>query len=121
MKKYRFIINSNLPREVRFAIVSCELSVKHPHRTKHLSFMSWLTDRLTEWGRTDIGRAYWEKSDHDFNVGDLSNCCDDPTLVALLERHGCRALDVETIMYDDVEIYWSYDTRIMRDPGDPDV
>lgn len=119
--KYRFIINGNLPREVRFAIVSCELNDDHPYVVGKQSIVSWLTDRLTEWGRTDAGRAEWERSSHDFNVGDLSSCCDDPTLVALLERHGCRELDVETIMYDDVEIYWSYDTRIMRDPGDSDV
>jgi hypothetical protein len=46
----------------------------------------------------------------DFNVGDLSNCDSDPTLIPYLQAEGLTFLDVNCFSYDGPAYGWEYDT-----------
>jgi hypothetical protein len=66
---------------------------------------------VSRWvANTPEGMAALEDSDKDFNVGDLSNCDSDPTLIPYLQAEGLTFLDVNCFSYDGPAYGWEYDT-----------
>jgi len=70
---------------------------------------------VTEWVRTtEAGRIEYENSSEDLNLGDLSNCDDDPALVALLTANGITHFDVEVYSDSDYPGIWTYDSQLVE-------
>jgi hypothetical protein len=76
-----------------------------------------LRSALTQWRETAGGRAAWQESCGDFNIGDLSDApYEREPLRDILVRHGITYLNVET--YCDCEPVWgwNFDTALMEEP-----
>jgi len=100
--------------ETTFAVVSCNRS-KRVGSSRQL--FRQLTLAVTNWvNRTETGRAAWESSSCDYNVGDLSTDLGEPTLLARLRARGITALEVEIYSDDDVYDSWTYDTVLVEEP-----
>lgn len=64
---------------------------------------------------TGEGRAAWEESSEDFNVGDLANALGDARLEESLRLHGIAALTVETHAARGGNHDWPYDEVLITD------
>ena len=63
--RQRLIVRRDSRDEETFAVI--EWNGVHPSE-----LLAALRRALTEWRKTPEGRAAWEASGHDFNIGDLS-------------------------------------------------
>jgi hypothetical protein len=108
----RFIILREDTRDgVTLAIVTSRVP---PDSADEIGFRDALTSALTAWMQeTDDGRAAWEASSHDFNVGDLATQVEGVTPDSLrlyLEARGIHDLSV-SIIDENVPCHaWTYDT-----------
>jgi hypothetical protein len=93
-----------------------EAALQLPHVSNETEALLEMIKRaVTRWvNETDAGRAAWENSSEDFNVGDLSNEIGDKELTARLLEEGVVSLDIEThgTAHD-----WQYD-RILVDENE---
>jgi hypothetical protein len=73
-----------------------------------------ITSAATEWARTPSGaEATREHRAHgwDFNLGDLAEHLDDPDLLAALERHGVKRLEITTA--EGYQGAWEFDDPVI--------
>ena len=108
----RFVVLREDTRDgVTLAVVTARVP---PHTAAEIGFRDALTSALTAWMReTDDGRAAWEASSHDVNVGDLTAQVEGVTPDSLrlyLEAHGIHDLSVSIIDENVPCRSWTYDT-----------
>lgn len=88
--------------------VGAIVTFRHPQALKSLEARELIKQAVTEWIiRTDEGKALWEHSSKDLNLGDLASHVEDPLLVSLLGLAGIRDLSIETV--DSNSNGWEYD------------
>jgi hypothetical protein len=108
----RFVVLREDTRDgATLAIVTARVP---PDTADEIGFRDALTSALTAWMReTDDGRAAWEASSHDFNVGDLATHVEGVTPDSLrlyLEERGIHDLSVSIIDENVPCRSWMYDT-----------
>jgi hypothetical protein len=109
--RQRLIVRRDSRDEETFAVI--EWDGVHPSE-----LIDGLRRALADWQQTPQGRAAWEASCHDFNIGDLSGeHCRRGALAKMLARHGIRHLEIDVRSCDEPAC-WTYDTRLMEDPED---
>lgn len=73
-----------------------------------------LCEALTNWkNNTEEGRQAWERSCHDFNVGDLSNYYQSPHLRPFLENEDITDLEITLTTGRHLTNGWDYDTVLI--------
>jgi hypothetical protein len=97
--------------ETTFAIVTAP-RIQDLQSARHL--VSRFTEAVTAWVRdTEEGKEAYKESDRDYNVGDLANDVDEPTLAPYLAAQGLFNVEIEIRSDEDFQDTWSYDTRLV--------
>jgi len=72
-------------------------------------------EAVTAWVRnTQEGKEAYDQSDQDYNVGDLANDIDQPSLAPYLEAHGLLDLEIDIYSDDDFQNNWTSDTHLVN-------
>ena len=67
---------------------------------------------LSKWASTtEEGRAAWEESSEDYNIGDFLGDCENPQVLALLQEEGILHVEVAYELSSQEEV--SYDRILM--------
>lgn len=112
----RFIVKRDSNDEMTFATVTAvvdkPLSLEFARNDG--AFLAALKKALTKWAKTTKkGKAAWESSSHDFNVGDLDGYLPASNeLNEILASFGILDLKVD-ILSEDHLCNWSYDTVLI--------
>jgi len=107
-----FVVVRGSNDEFTFARVAAEVTEEILLRES--KFMGVLIGALTKWAlETKEGRAAWEGSSEDFNVGDLHSHLPNPTLEKYLRDAGIPHLEVECSSDHSQCRRWVYDTILM--------
>jgi hypothetical protein len=76
-----------------------------------------LEKALSEWvSETPEGKAEFESTCGDFNIGDLILCYESPSLKPFLEKHGARIVSIETA---GCETIVNFDRHLVDTSGTP--
>lgn len=95
------------------AVLTCK-------RTKAIPNASALRDALvkavSDWvDRTTDGREAYEENGKDFNVGDLAQWDDDPTLLKFMKLHGITGFTLQIFSDPEPAYGWDYDDNLVAD------
>lgn len=97
--------------ETTFAIVT---SRKTAQVRSARQLVHCFTEAVTAWVRsTPDGKDAYQESARDYNVGDLANDIDDPTLKPYLEAQGLYDVEIEIYSDEDFQDNWAYDTHLV--------
>jgi hypothetical protein len=107
----RFIVPRDSHDETTIAVVDAEVDQGLCDKS---AFLNALDSALANWFTTDHGKAVWESTCCDFNIGDLSEYQAEPALTAFLNDQGIKKLRVDTFSHDG-RCNWSYD-RVLGNP-----
>jgi hypothetical protein len=112
--RHEIIIRRDSRDEQTFAVIAWNGA--HPDL-----FFQALRSALAEWQQTPDGQGAWEKSSHDFNIGDLCNAhlARNP-LRSILVRHDIHGLEIDVYSCDFSMPWWTFDTHLM-DPIEEDA
>lgn len=84
--------------------------------TKEQAFFAALTGAITDWIiATPDGVQAWNRSSHDYNIGDLSTDLDNPTLKARLWTAQIYKLTIDCFVDLSASGNWTYDTVLVKD------
>lgn len=110
----RFVVKRESVQENTIAIVRAK--VTKPILNSMDRFLVALKVAVTEWiTSNDDGRAAWQESVKDFNVGDLANYYTNTALSICLADQGIYELHIDTVCDDTCNRSWTYDTVLAND------
>lgn len=101
-------VRNNFQDEMVGAILTCN---HNEELMSQKSFFQALRAAVTQWViETEEGKEQWKSSCEDFNFGDLSLNCDQPSLQKMLEQHGIVDLSIRQFSANATTM--NYDTII---------
>jgi len=107
---HRFVIVRTGEPETR-AVVEVESETLQRRET-----VDAVSRAITAWVRnTAEGKNAYADSSEDYNIGDLSQDQEDPTLQPFLRAEGIERLTVEIQAEDEADEYWTYDFHLVDD------
>lgn len=111
--RFRYVVLRDSADETTMAIVDATVMTDNRYLSACEFVEQYLKPSLTEWvKKTKQGQTAWKESCDDFNVGDLSMCCDNKALTKILAEHGVINMEVDTVSETAVDD-WDYDTVLV--------
>ena len=100
-------------RAAKVAILTC-------NQTSDIDEAATLRDALkkavSDWvDRTTDGREAYAANGNDFNLGDLAQWDDDPTLLKFMELHGITGFNIQFFCDTEPAPGWDYDDNLVDD------
>jgi hypothetical protein len=116
--KVMFIVRRDSSDEFTYAKVEAE--VDRVELAEASAFLSALRAGVSDWTNYHAtGRAAWQASSQDLNIGDLSGHTKDARLRAALREEGITNLKITCTCYDQAPAScWSYDSVLAEEPDD---
>jgi hypothetical protein len=111
MKELETVVIRRSNEENTVAILTC-------NRTKVISdasaFRDALRNAVSDWvDRTTDGRESYAENGNDFNLGDLAQWDDDPTLRKFMKLHGITGIAMQVFCDTEPAPGWDYDDNLV--------
>ena len=111
MDKIETVLFRNSNDENTVAILTCD-------RTSDIAnaaaFRDALRKAVSDWvDRTTDGREAYDENGTDFNLGDLAQWDDDPTLLKFMKLHGISGFGIQTFCDTEPAAGWEYDDNLV--------
>ncbi len=111
---YVVVSDPGAERTIAVAIVRASIDRSKPELGEEKGFLAAVRDSVTEWVKTtELGRAEYERTSHDFNIGDLALSLTDADLDRLLGERGIWNLQIDSV-YSDQAGEWMFDDHLVK-------
>ena len=93
------------------AILTCNRTNDIPDAS---AFRDALKKAVSDWvDRTTDGREAYSENGNDFNLGDLADWDDDPSLLKFMELHGITGFGIQVFCDIEPARGWGYDDNLV--------
>ena len=108
MQKLQTVVIRQSNDENTVAILTCE------GIPDAAAFRDALKKAVSDWvDRTTDGREAYEENGNDFNLGDLAQWDDDPTLRKFMKLHGVTGFSIQVFCDTEPAPGWEYDDNLV--------
>jgi hypothetical protein len=111
MEKIETVVIRQSSDETTVAILTCNKTKGIPDAS---ALRAALGKAVSDWvDRTTDGREAYAENGNDFNLGDLTEWDDDPTLLKFLKLHGITGFAIQVFCDTEPAPSWDYDDNLV--------
>ena len=111
MEKIETVVIRQNNDENTVAVLTCNKTKAIPDAS---ALRAALGKAVSDWvDRTTDGRESYAENGNDFNLGDLTEWDDDPTLLAFLKLHGITGFAIQVYCDTEPTTAWDYDDNLV--------
>jgi len=113
MEKIETVVIRQSSDETTVAILTCNKTKGIPDAS---ALRAALGKAVSDWvDRTTDGREAYAENGNDFNLGDLTEWDDDPTLLEFLKLHGITGFGIQVFCDTEPAPAWDYDDNLVEE------